>query len=101
MPRLDSSDDEVDELPSLSNGIKSAHSGRIVKPSQALRDPTNAAKVPGQPRHIAIRGGGDTQEENGNGVSKKRQKVTSAGGRAKGQVKGSNAKAKVNPTASG
>jgi hypothetical protein len=46
MPRIDSSDDELEEVAVLP--FKSS-SGRVVKPSATLLDPSNAAKVPGQP----------------------------------------------------
>jgi hypothetical protein len=46
MPRIDSSDDELEEIAVLP--FKSS-SGHVVKPSAALLDPSNTAKVPGQP----------------------------------------------------
>lgn len=54
MPRtvLESTDDEVEEV--VPAPIKSS-SGRVVKPSAALLDPSNVAKVPGQLRHAIKR----------------------------------------------
>jgi hypothetical protein len=46
MPRIDSSDNEIEEITVLP--FKSS-SGRVVKPSAALLDLSNTAKVPGQP----------------------------------------------------
>ncbi|KAF8488295.1 hypothetical protein JB92DRAFT_3101099 [Gautieria morchelliformis] len=46
---IDSTDDEVDPAP-----IKSS-SGQVVKPSAVLLDPSNVAKVPGQP-NISTKG---------------------------------------------
>ncbi|KAF8508837.1 hypothetical protein JB92DRAFT_2832201 [Gautieria morchelliformis] len=47
MPRvIDSSDEEIQEMGPLP--FKSS-SGHVVKPSVALLDPSNVAKVPGQP----------------------------------------------------
>jgi hypothetical protein len=46
MPRIDSSDDEIEEI--LLLPFKSS-SGCVVKPSAALLGPGNVAKVPGQP----------------------------------------------------
>ncbi|KAF8529353.1 hypothetical protein JB92DRAFT_3092945 [Gautieria morchelliformis] len=53
---IDSTDDEVDPAP-----IKSS-SGRVVKPSAALLDLSNVAKVPGQPKHANKRTGDVEQE---------------------------------------
>ncbi|KAF8528750.1 hypothetical protein JB92DRAFT_3093032 [Gautieria morchelliformis] len=61
---IDSTDDEVDPAP-----IKSS-SGRVVKPSAALLDPSNIVKVPGQPKHANKRSGDVEQEP----PKKKKQK---------------------------
>ncbi|KAF8484401.1 hypothetical protein JB92DRAFT_3148770 [Gautieria morchelliformis] len=53
---IDSTDDEVDPAP-----IKSS-SGRVVKPSAVLLDPSNVAKMPGQPKHANKRSGDIEQE---------------------------------------
>ncbi|KAF8513388.1 hypothetical protein JB92DRAFT_2830408 [Gautieria morchelliformis] len=63
---IDSTDDEVDEV---APAIKSS-SGRVVKPSVALLDPSNVAKVPGQPKHANKRSGGIEEEP----PKKKKQK---------------------------
>ncbi|KAF8490215.1 hypothetical protein JB92DRAFT_3100742 [Gautieria morchelliformis] len=50
LPRISDSDSSEEEVSKVAGPITSIR-GRVIKPSAALKDPSNVAKVPGQPKY--------------------------------------------------